>query len=318
MRRTQIVLVVFFSVFSAVILRAGETVKPLAVQQCCRDLWFIDTHGVSWTHGSERDFQNIAYYRLEGRCWIRSDAETFFQTQNPDIPLFVFSPGYTSTTESTLDVGTQILRLCDPNKPLRMVFWNWPAEREVIRLRRDIRAKIPIAATNALYLSKFLKKLQPESKVCVLGFSFGTRLVVDAVELLGDCKPPGMCLHLVLAGAAADQCGMACNGRNRNVPRIADKILILYNPADIRLRFYPLMYDYRYNPQALGRYGPPMPYISQEFWHKFESVNINGYVGIRHITMIQLNTPAFRSRIDKYLFFEPDYTMTQGSIPNPN
>lgn len=294
-RPTKIIVSVFF--FAIFQMEAG------AMLSTTKDVWLIDTHNVSWAEGTEQNFQKIAYYRLVGNRWLRVGSETFYQTQAPRIPLVVFSPGYTATRESTIEVGMQLLRLCDPDKPVRMVFWNWPAQREVLGLRRDIRAKIPIAEANARYLAMFLKKLQPESKVCLLGFSFGTRLIGDAIEQFGNEQPEGMRLHLVLAGAATDRHWLASNGRNRNVPRLADKILILYNPDDFRLQFYPCMYDIGYNPQALGRFGPPMSRINSDYRHKIEAVNINPQIGIRHSTLIHFQTPAFRKRIGEYLFF---------------
>lgn len=281
------------------------TLPPLEAGQ---DIWLVDTHGVSRRQVGEDGLEKIVYFRLREGRWSRSDAATFFGTQDPAIPVVVFSPGYTSTMSDTVEVGLGIARLCDRNRPLRLVLWNWPAEKTVCGLRRDIRSKIPVAATDARYQALFLKALHPESKVCVLGFSFGCRVACDAVSLLGADRPETMRLHLVLGGAATDWGDLAEGARCGNVPKVADRILVLYNPDDFRLQFYPLMYDRGYRPEALGRYGPPLRRILPEWRHRIEAVNLNPYIGVRHQSLIQFRTPPFCRRLGTYFFFD-EYTV---------
>ncbi|MDO4550690.1 MAG: hypothetical protein Q4C96_05510 [Planctomycetia bacterium] len=270
-----------------------------------QDIWFIDLQCVSWNCASCSNFEKISYFQLddEGK-WRHSDAVTFYETVSPDIPLIFFTPGYTSTSEDTVNAGMNLARLCGNEHPYRLVLWNWPAKRVYPGLAEDIRAKIPVAAASGLYMAMFLKKLPPKSQVSLYSFSFGARVVCDAVESLGDSRPEGMRISLVLSAAATDYFWLSENGRHLNVPRLIDRALILCNMHDRALRFYPLLYGDGSRPDALGRFGAPRCAISPEYRGKFESVDVGIYVGAQHKTQLHMDTPAFRQRIGKYLFFD--------------
>jgi len=280
--------VVFFRVL-CVPIRAAE------------DVWLIDTHNADWTCASDADFEKIKYYQLVNYCWVKSNAEKFFQTQTPDVPLILFAPGYTSTTSDTIEAGMTLVSLYNGKHNARTVFWEWPADRQFLRLSHDIRAKIPVAAASGNYVSKFLRKLQPESQICLIGFSFGNRVICDAVQNSGELD---LHIHLILMASATDRFWLTKQGRHADVPRFAEKILILYNPQDRALKFYPSLYGGCYRPESLGRLGLPTSQISEEYRNKIESININSYAGKYHRTVKHLQSPAFRQKMGEYLFFE--------------
>jgi len=211
------------------------------------------------------------------------------------------------TTPQTSQVGFGLVRSFDPDKPCRVVFWDWFADRSLGNVRRDIRSKLPIVNNTADYLALLVQKLKPQSKVCLFGFSFGSRIVSNAAEALrknGQC-PEGLRLHLVLSGAATDQHWFAKGQKHEKIPEIAEKILVTYSPNDWVLRLYPLIYDYQHRQTtALGLEGLPMRNIDPEFRSRFENVNIDRYIGSEHQTLLHVRSPAFQSRIGTYFFFE--------------
>lgn len=268
-----------------------------------RDVWLIDTQYAPLNRASEQGFQRLLYYRLENNRWKRSDAETFFETQAPEIPLVFFSPGYTSTLSDTSEIGLKLYRLCAKHeKPFRMVLWHWPSEQKFCCLLRDIRGKIPVAETSGKYLGMFMEKLDPESKVSLFGFSFGTRVVCDAISYLDEKKPESMKINAILAGAATDRNWLSSKSKHGNIPRLTEKLLVLYNPHDSYLKFYPALYS-SYHPESLGRLGPPLQSIQSEFRDRIEAVNVFSSVGSKHKTVYHIQTYAFQSRIKMYLLF---------------
>jgi hypothetical protein len=286
----------------------GENNTTIANSENKQDVWMITTETASWTKATESEFEKIVYWQLvksgRQRYWKKSDASSFFETQDPVVPILIFSPGYTSTKSDTVEIGLKIIGLFDSRKPIRVVFWQWPAEKVACRLLPDIRSKIPVTAANGLYISMLLKRLKPESKVSILGFSFGTRLLGDAVENVGDLKPEGMKINLIYGGAASDRAWLAEGRRNGNVPKIANKILVFYNPEDFRLKFYPFLYANDNNAEPLGSNGAPMNFIKPEYRNKIEMVNLAPSIGFRHKTIILIGTKQFQNRINKYFFFE--------------
>jgi esterase/lipase superfamily enzyme len=155
-------------------------------------------------------------------------------------------------------------------------------------------------------MALFLQKVKPQSKVCLFGFSFGSRIVCNAVESLrnsGQC-PDGMRLHLVLSGAATDRNWFSKGRQHGRVPEIVEKILVTYSPGDWALRFYPFMYKFPFKEKALGLEGLPLRSIDPVYRDRFENVNVNRYIGDEHKTLRHVQNPAFRNRINSYFFFE--------------
>ena len=309
MRRDRLLLYLFF--FLTILLT--KTGAVFAGQE----VWMVDLYGADWTCASEEEYGKLRTYRLEkkSQCcaghWIKSDQEEFLETSDPDVPIIIFVPGYTSTPQQTVEVGMMLVQHFDSEKSGRTVFWNWPSEKQSSWLATDIRAKMPVASASSDYLVRFLRTLKPNSKVCIFGFSFGNRIVLDAVERLGDDQPEGLRIRLVLAGAATDRNFLARNHRNGHVPEIAEKILIFFNPLDRALLVYPLIYGTDYKPEALGRYGPPLGAILPQFRNRIESVDVFSQVGVRHITAVSMGAPAFKQRIGTYFFFEGERDVPQ-------
>ena len=277
-----------------------------AVPSECQDIWRVNLRAVARLNDCEQHFSKLTYYRWQNNRWQASDAATFFGSQQSEIPLIVFAPGYTLTTQQTTQVGLGIVRNFDPKKPCRIVLWDWYSDRGIGNIRRDVRSKIPIANNAADYLAQFLHTLKPQSKVCLFGFSFGSRIMCNAVETLRkkDLQPEGLRLNLVLSGAATDQDWLTKGGEHNHVPQIAEKILITYNPTDWVLRLYPLMYSFRCDATALGLEGLPLRSVAPEFQNRFENIDVNRYIGSGHQTLLHVRTPVFRSRINTYFFFE--------------
>jgi hypothetical protein len=271
-----------------------------------QDIWRVNLHAVDRLKAGEQHFSKIEYYRWEDNRWQPSDAETFFDTQQAEIPLIIFTPGYTSTTPQTTRVGLGVVKNFDSSKPCRVLFWDWHSDRGLGGLRRDVRNKLPVVNNTAEYMALFLQKVKPQSKVCLFGFSFGSRIVCTAVEALrkSGLRPEGLRLHLVLSGAATDRNWFAKGQRHSRIPEIAEKILVTYSPDDWALRFYPLIYNFPFGEKALGLEGLPMRSIDPVYRDRFENVNVNRYIGDEHKTLRHVQTPAFRSRINGYFFFE--------------
>jgi len=285
-------------------LPAAQTAAAVPGER--QDIWRVNLHSVAYLPAGEQHFSKLGYYRWENNRWITSDAETFFATQQPEIPLIVFVDGYSVTSSQAVQVEFGIAQNFDPDKPCRIVVWDWYSDRGAGSLRRDVQKKLPIANNAGAYLTLFLQKLNPQSKACLFGFSLGCRVVCHAAETLrrNDQRPEGLRLNLVLSGAATDQRWFAQGQQHSRIPEVVEKILITYNPSDWVLRFYPLMYNFRSKTQALGFKGLPMQSIPPEFRDQFENVNVERYIGNEHQTLSHVRTPVFQSRINAYFFFE--------------
>ena len=296
----------FFSLLFLLLALPVTQSVAATVPSECQDIWRVDSHPVARLKAGESHFPKLKYFRWQGSRWQISDAETFFETQLPEVPLIVFVPGYSLTTQQTTQVGFGLVRNFDPSKPCRVVFWDWYSERGIGNIRRDLRSKLPVVNNTAEYLALLLQALKPQSQVCLFGFSYGSRIVCHATETLrkNDLLPEGLRLHLVLSGAATDQHWFAKGHRHEKVPQVAEKILVTYNPEDWALQLYSLIYDFRCDIAALGLEGVPIQRVVPEFRNRFENIDISRSIGSGHRTLLHVQSPAFRSRINAYFFFE--------------
>ena len=294
----------FLSVSLLLVLLKTQTVA--AVPSECQDVWRIDSRPVARLRADEQNVSKLQYYRWNNNRWQISDEETFFDTQQADVPVILFALGFTLTTREMTQTGFSIVRNFDPNKPCRIVFWDWYSDRTGDAYRIDIRKRLPIADNTGDYLALFLQKLKPQSKTCLFGFSLGNRILCGAAETLrkSEQRPEGLRLHLVLSGAAADWDKFAKGGQHGNVPQVAEKIMVTYSPSDFVLRFYPAVYGLRFRPAALGLKGLPMQNIDPIYRAQFENIDVTHYNGGKHQTLTHVQNSAFRSRINTYFFFE--------------
>ena len=283
-----------------------KTQSTGAVPSESQDIWRVDSRAIAQLRADEQNFSKLKYYRWKNNRWQVSDAETFFDTQQAEIPLHFFALGFTLTTQQITQTGFDIVRHFDPNKPCRIVFWDWYSDRNSGTYRHDIRKRLPIADNTGDYLALFLQKLKPQSKTCLFGFSLGNRVICEALEALrkNDRCPVGLRIHLVIAGAAIDWDTFAKGHQHGELPKMVEKILVLYNPHDFVLRFYPAIYGCRCRPAALGSKGLPMQNIDPAYRNQFENVNVERYIGGKHQTLAHVQSPAFHSRIGTYFFFE--------------
>ena len=277
-----------------------------AVPSECQDVWRISLHAIAQLPADEQNFSKLKYYRWQNNRWKLSDVETFFDTQQAEIPLIFFVLGFTLTTSEVTRTGFDVVRNFDPNKSCRIVFVDWYSDRTDDTYRRDIRKRLPIADNTGDHLAMLLQKLKPQSKVCLFGFSLGSRILCGATEALrkNDKRPEGLRLHLVISGAAIDWDVFAKGHRHGDVPQVAEKIMVTYSPDDFVLKFYPMMHGLRYRSAALGLKGLSMQSIDPEYRDQFENINIDRYISGKHQTLPHVQNPVFRSRIKTYFFFE--------------
>lgn len=290
--------------FAADDVAAADNVAAANDVKAVDDVWIVNSHTPSWTRPSDAEFAKITYSHLADARWQPRDAAAFADSLREGVPVVIYVPGYTTTSCDLTSIGMSMIRYYGPDRTARTVFWNWPAERVTSGLAQDIRMKIPVATANAEYLARFIRTLPADTKVSIVAFSFGARVACDAVEKLKDDRPEGLRVRLVLMGAATDWHWLGEKYRHADVPKIAEKILVMYNPEDRALHFYPRLYGGGRGPEALGRFGPPRSLILPEFRDRLEAINIYPYVGPKHQTILHLCTPAFRNRVGTYLFFE--------------
>ncbi|MEZ6087743.1 MAG: hypothetical protein R3C05_06915 [Pirellulaceae bacterium] len=140
----------------------------------------------------------------------------------------------------------------------RFVIWLWPADQIPGQIR-DVRTKAYRADEHAFHLARLIGALPADEFVSVIGYSFGGRLSVDAMHLLGggslcgsqlgatNVRPNSINLTLVVP-AIRNDCFVSTR---RAALHKVNHLFVMYNTRDQYLKLYKFLRLDNFTP-ALG------------------------------------------------------------------
>lgn len=150
-----------------------------------------------------------------------------------------------------------------------VIAFDWPSQRIYRNDVRDINEKGRRAYVAAYHLARFVQAFPAESRVCLLGQSYGGRVVPSALHLLGGgslnsqdhdapvCLPavrPDRHVRAVVLAGASDHDWLNPGARLDRALAGCEAFLNLYNRRDEALRYYSLLIRSGHH-HALGRLG---------------------------------------------------------------
>jgi hypothetical protein len=282
------------------------------------DIWMISTRKAPSSNpvGGEG---RMNYWRLdEDRHWASSDEEAFLAADDPAVPTSVFIHGNRTDRNWAVRTGWGVYQKLKPlagERPLRFVIWSWPAD-QIGGVRQDVQVKARRSDVQAYYLAYLLRKMDPDVRVSMIGYSFGARTITGALQLLGGGKFGGYGLpdldapvtrtpvRAVLVAAAMPNYWLSPGRSNGLALAQADRVLVTRNRYDPVLQWYDRMYG-RGGPQALGYTGPSSFSRLGEQRERVEVLGVERSVGNNHDWNGYLNASPLRSRLAWYTFLEP-------------
>lgn len=242
------------------------------------DVWLVSTRQAPRC-GEQRLLEaRIPLWQAEGDCWSSQSLDALKKiVQEDPRPMFVFIHGNRESLQSAITHAEAVrCKLEQSGRKYRLLIWAWPSDRVGRRQRPDVQRKHAYTPTQAGYLADLLRLLDHREELCLVGYSFGARIAVEALARLsaseippnsalhgdavaagsaGDSKRPAWRIRLVLVAAAVDAWDLSPQGRFSAAASVAERITITRNCFDPALRFYPRMYGRR-GPPALGYVGP--------------------------------------------------------------
>ncbi|WP_417734582.1 alpha/beta hydrolase [Rosistilla oblonga] len=229
-------------------------------------VWTISSRCVGSHHAPVQSLQFRR--RIEGNRWQTESAESFFADNAGPLPMrtILFVHGNRTPEVKALRRGLQtydqtVLNWQRPDSAVRFVIWMWPADKISGQLR-DVRVKAARADLHAFHLARVITEIQPQQQVSVIGYSFGGRLAVGAMHLLGGGSLCGSRLPVIdpelpwinlalLAPAIRNDCFVT--SRNAAL-RPVDHLFVLHNSRDQYLKLYRFLKLDNHTP-ALGYTG---------------------------------------------------------------
>ncbi|MDR2755812.1 MAG: alpha/beta hydrolase [Planctomycetaceae bacterium] len=273
------------------------------------DTWFMDTRSATTEEPEHLTVKKLDNNNQSVPVWRSATLEEFQETHVSQKPLVIVIHGNWMSSGNALSYGKifdHFLEKIEQSQEFRLLIWSWPSERILCGIRKDVLTKACRADEQAEYLVSFLQKLKQNSKVSLIGFSFGARLVCNTLQILSDTKEIDnrLSIRSILLAGALDCGSLTPKGRYGQALSVTEKMLIHVNPDDETLCFYPLLVRIG-GPQAIGKKGVLMSGLSEEARRKIKSVNVARQLGTEHafITSFQTLT-TYEKDFRQYALFE--------------
>jgi hypothetical protein len=199
-----------------------------------------------------------------------------------------------------------------------VIAFDWPSQRIYRSDVYDINEKGRRAFVAAYHLARFLQAFPPESRICLLGQSYGGRVVPSALHLLGggalnseshdpEVRLPSLRpdLHLrgVILGGASDHDWLDPGQRLDHALIGCEAFLNLYNRRDEALRLYPFLIRSGHR-RALGKIGLTNRDLEAlgPLAARYAEHDVHDILGSEHTLLDAVANPEIARRMAPYVF----------------
>ena len=312
----QACLSIALALLAAVRLEAGDNPQGEIASPPHRDeIWTISSRQVAFDDERSPRLSYWQYCHQTGQ-WTPSSHEAFLASDDPALPNCFFVHGNRVNHDEAFQIGwrayERIRSQAPPRRRFRFVIWTWPST-QIPGLLKDLRLKAQRAEAHAYYLAWLLDQMHPQTRVSLVGYSYGARLIASSLHLLGGGRSAGRALvsrlhpdrrpvRAVLMAGALDNNALLPHARNGLALTQVDRMLVLTNPADEVLKYYRLLYGLGSKVQALGAAGVAgLQSLANQ--SKVAHWNVSRLVGSEHDWSRYLYSPAIASRIERHALY---------------
>lgn len=257
-----------------------------------------------------------------GQGYRRAGIGDLTQSLVPGVPICVFVHGSFMDSPSVLPESCATWTWLDKGScglPFQMIYFSWPSDRHLTALASiDVAILGNRASRNGFYLASLIKQLPPESPVCLIGHSHGTRVISSSLHLLsgGDveghrhCSPgaDGRRLRVVYFASAIDHDWLNPGERFDRALCCTECLVNVRNAKDPALMIYPLRRVG--SSRALGFAGFTKKDRSElgSMNGKVRDWDVSEMVGHGHLWPNYVNRPGLACSLRNYFYFADSQT----------
>lgn len=239
------------------------------------------------------------------------------QTQlQPGAPVMLFLHGsYVSWEDNCVQSDATwcwIRRAC-PQLPLNVIFFTWPSDRErCLLVPCELKRQGVEAEVNAFYVASLLAYLPDCHPYCLVGHSYGARMVMATLHLAGGGDLHGMRfggsvgrkrLRAVLAAGALDHNWLNEDGRYCRALCRAECVLNMRNRHDVALKVYPLLRPLMAH-RAIGASGVTgLDRRQQPCTCRIHDLDVTSVIGKGHFWPNYYEAPSLARTIAPWVYF---------------
>jgi hypothetical protein len=280
--------------------------------------WLLSTRAAPQYGDLSDGASHFRCWRLEEGKWAPQETPQCCPTDASAGPTIVFVHGNRTDADEAVAQGLamhQAIRQQVSERPFQFIIWSWPSERDIKHVRAEMQQRLWDCDVQSYYLAEWLAARKADTPICLIGYSFGSRIITGALHLTAggalagrslpanqtegeaDKKP----LRVVLLAAAVDSAAVAGGRRNGQALSLVDQMLVTENTCDRVLRWDPRIWKGG-GPQAMGFVGPAL----NDGKDKVKLIDVCCEVGDRHDIYAYMASGAVRSRLAHYAFLEDE------------
>jgi hypothetical protein len=263
--------------------------------------WIVHTRDCPQVMGTDSwPCLKVLHFDARGELVQRDPRELFEQTVGR--PVFIQVQGSLTTPDIALGGLMWSQAWLRENRVLPLdavvIAFDWPSQRVYQTDIRDINEKGRRAYVAGYHLARFIQAFPPGSRICILGQSYGGRVVPSALHLLGggclnsqDHDAPvrlpalrsDIHLRAITVEGASDHNWLDPDERFDRALHACEGLLNLYNRRDEALSLYPYLFRGGHH-RALGRIGLKQSDFDRlgSLAAKYEEHDVNDLLGREH------------------------------------
>ena len=285
-------------------------------------IWLVNSRHLPY--GSAACDENIAFefQQYADACqWNSKDKEAFHATQHQCEQTLIYVHGNRVGPRDVQQRGLQVYRALidqadEQQQSLRFVIFSWPSTR-IRGVLRDARLKAARSVPAAYYLAHLLRRIDPEVKVSLTGYSLGARVITGGLHILaggeldglelggreqgereqGEPVHPGrkpMCV--VLMTAALNDYWLEPDAYHSRTLSQVESLLLLNNHCDAAMKHYGTI-ERCGSPLALGYRGVASYSALGTEAKKIQQYDVCCHIGRSHDFMLYLCNPKLMSLV---------------------
>lgn len=322
---------------SLALLCALAACSAAAEPGCCtkvdfnaHERWLVNARCAPFCGDMIQGAQKLKFFHYQQGRWEPSTREAFLASDAPGVPTCFAIHGNRTDPQRAQSFGRYLYRRlaerATAGQTFRLVTWSWPSE-QIRGLRKDILVKEQRADAQGFYVAWLIDQITPTVPVTLVGYSHGSQTTTTALTLLAGgsfrgyhleerVHPHRTPLRAVLMAAALNNNGLLPGHPFGPAISQIDKLLLMYNPCDPALKWYPLIERCR-RPQAMGYTGIACPHLLGDDREKIHQLNVGAIVDGVHDWRCYLGNRSLGGKIAPYVFREDELQQPDLSDPPP-
>lgn len=278
----------------------------------CDEVWLISSRRMN---SRNLPADKLDVWKQVGNQWANSSTDAFRQPDPHGFqrPIVIMVHGNSWSMSKAIQRGFEtyqdtIIPWRD-RPPMRFVIWTWPSDK-IRGPIRNARIKAGTADEHSFHLARFVKELSAHPEVSMLGYSYGARVTLGALDLLGGgCVQgsrisnspipiPRINLSLIAPAVRND---VLMTSRSEAYRKI-NHLFVMYNSRDQYLKYYRFA-RFDGNMPALGFTGLAGKSQMPNSMFRIDQYDAVQQVGVQHDYLEYVRNKEIEKRLRRNLLF---------------